>query len=175
MKKPLQTNEEQFLISSKGRLIGWGVADVKNLIRNANRAQTEDLRSKQHLSPTDAECVLTHEWLEVFLTNGVTDEVVKRLNSRIAHVRYHHFLMHSPNGPPFWRRVANGDQIDDPELAIAYGVAHLLAAGAFEGLKRCRLKTCQKFFVGRPDAKWCSKACGSKFRVKKKRKRDRAY
>ena len=120
------------------------------------------------------ECFFAFEWFETFLKNGITEEVVKKLNSRIAHVHYHHVLMHSSKGTPYWRRIANGDQIDDPELSVAYGVAHLLAVGAFEGLKRCRLQTCHRFFIGRPDAKWCSSACGSKFRVTKKRKRDRS-
>ena len=173
MKTPLQHQKEQFLLSSKGRLIGWGIADVKNLIKNANRAKNENLKSKQHMTITDAECIFAYEWLETFLEKGITEEVVKKLNSRIAHVLYHHVLMHSPRGLPYWRRVANGDQIGDPELSVAYGVAHLLAIGAFEGLKRCRMQTCQRFFISRPDAKWCSKACGSKHRVTQKRKRDR--
>ena len=81
--------------------------------------------------------------------------------------------MLSPKGPPFWRRVANGDQINDPHVGVAYGVAHLLALGALEGLKRCRLHSCQNFFIGPPNKKSCSEKCGSHFRVKKKRKKDR--
>lgn len=173
MKKPLQDQGEHFLISSKGRLIGWGLDDVKNLIANANRAKKEDLKSKRRITIAEAECIFACEWLEAFLEKGITEEVVKKLNSRIAHVHYHHVLMHSSKGLPYWRRIANGDQIDDPELSVAYGVAHLLAVGAFEGLKSCRLKTCRRFFIGRPDAKWCSKACGSKYRVTQKRRRDR--
>ena len=174
MKKPLQDRKEQFLLTSKGQLIGWGMADVKNLIKNANRAKNENLKSKQHITIADAECIFTSEWFEAFLEKGISEEVVKQLNSRIAHVRYHHVLMHSPKGPPYWRRIANGDEIDDPELSIAYCVAHLLVIGVLEGLKRCRMQTCQKFFIGRPNAKWCSKTCGSKHRVTKKRKRDRS-
>jgi hypothetical protein len=172
MKKPLQDQNEQFLLLSKGHLIGWGLADVKNLIRNANRAHTENLKSKQRITIADAECIFACEWFETFLEKGITDEVVRKLNSRIGHVRFLHVLT-PPSKGLGWRRIANANQIDDPELGVAYCVAHLLSIGAFEGLKRCGMKTCQRFFIGRPDARWCSKACGSKHRVTQKRKRDR--
>ena len=174
MKKTLHSQNDQFLLSSKGQLIGWGASDVKNLIANANRAKTESLNSKERITIRDAECIFAYEWLDTFVAQGVKEEVIKKLNSRIAHVRYHHVLMHSARGMPYWRHVANADQIDDPELAVAYGVAHLLAIGSFVNLKRCRMRSCQNFFIGRPDSKWCSKSCGSKYRVSQKRKRDRS-
>lgn len=175
MKKPLHGPKEQFLLSSKGRLIGWGAADVKNLIKNANRAKEEKLSEKSRVTIRDAECIFALEWFDTFVEKGITKAVVEKLNSRIAHVRYHHILMHSPKGKPYWRHVANGDQIDDPELSVAYGISHLLASGALDGLKRCHVKDCQRFFIGRPNSKWCSKSCGSKFRVRKKRSKIAEY
>lgn len=173
MKKPLQMEKEQFLLSSKGRLIAWGNADVKNLLKNANKAKTENLKLGPEVTLPEAECIFTREWFDLFIDKGLSKEVIEKLNSRIAHVRYHHILMHSSKGLPYWRRVANADQIHDPELAIAYSMAHLLASGAFEGLKRCGLKDCQKYFIGRPNTKWCSKTCGSFYRVRQKRKKDK--
>lgn|GEM_PF-1757416 len=173
MKKPLHAEKEQFLLSSKGRLIGWGVADVKNLLRNANRAKTENLQLVPGITIQDAECIFARDWFEAFIDKGLSKETIDRLNARLAHVRYHHILMPSHKGRPYWRMIANADQIDDPELSIAYCMAHLLACGAFEGLKRCSLRDCQKYFIGRSNVKWCSKSCGSLYRVRKKRKRDR--
>lgn len=40
-------------------------------------------------------------------------------------------------------------------------------------LHRCVLAECRRFFVGDARSKWCSTTCGSKFRVRAKRKRDR--
>ena len=173
MKKALHIEKEQFLISSKGQLIGWGDADVKNLLKNANKAKAQNLEFGSGVPFHEAECIYTREWFDSFIDNGLTKDVIDKLNLRIAHVRYHHVLIHSPKGLPYWRRVANADQILDPELSIAYAMAHLLASGAFEGLKRCGLKDCQKYFIGRPNLKWCSKSCGSLYRVRRKRKRDK--
>lgn len=173
MKKALQDKKQRFLLSSKGRLIGWGISDVKNLLKNANRAKAENLKLGPEITLKEAECVFAREWFDVFIDNGPSKEVIGKLNSRISHVRYHHVLMHSSKGLPYWRRVANADQIQDPELSIAYCMAHLLACGAFKGLKRCDLKDCQKFYTGRSNVRWCSKSCGSLYRVRQKRKRDR--
>lgn len=172
MSKPLQIENQQFLISSKGRLIAWGLADVKNLLKNANRAKDENLTLESRMTIPEAECALTREWFDLLIDNGATKEVIVRLNSRIAHVRFHHVLMHSPKGRPYWRHVANADQIDDPELSIAYAIGHLLAVGAFKGLKRCGLEKCQNYFIGKSNKKWCSDSCGSHFRVKIMRKRN---
>lgn len=172
MKKALQAETDQFLLSSKGKLIGWGVADVKNLLKKANKAKLENLKLDNEPTLHEAECIFTREWFDSFIDKGFSKEIIDKLNSRIAHVRYHHILMHSPKGSPYWRHVANADQIHDPELSIAYCMAHLLASGAFKGLKRCDLKDCQKYFIGRPNTKWCSKTCGSLYRVRQKRKKD---
>lgn len=173
MKNPLHLEKEQFLLSSKGRLIGWGKADVKNLLTKANKAKTEGLKIGPETTINEAECIFTREWFDAFLDKGLSKDVIDKLNSRIAHVRYHHILMYSSKGMPYWRHVANADQIDDPELSIAYSIAHLLACGAFENLKRCEQNDCQKYFIGRPNNKWCSKTCGSLHRVRQKRKKDR--
>lgn len=174
MEKPLQTEKEQFLLSSKGRLIGWGLADVKNLLKNANKAKTENLKLGSEVTIHEAECVFTREWFDLFIDKGITKEIINKLNSRISHVLYHHILMPSSKGFSYWRRVANADQIDDPELSIAYAMAHLLACGAFVGLKRCRSKECQKYFIGKSNKKWCTSTCGSRSRVKKMRKKNRS-
>ena len=173
MKKTLQGQKERFLIWRKGDLISWGIEDVKILIQNANRAEEEGLRSEELLNTPDMEAALTYDWLELIAEKGITNDVVKRLNSRIGHVRFLHVLEPSVDGRPTWRRIAKGDEIDHPEIAVAYGVANLVSVGALELLKRCQLKACWRFFIGRPHAKWCSKSCGSKHRVTQKRKRDR--
>ncbi len=161
------------MLSSKGRLIGWGIADVKNLLKNANKAKVENLKIGPEVTLHEAECIFTREWFELFIDKGLTKEVIDKLNSRIAHVRYHHILMYSSNELPYWRRVANADQIHEPGLSTAYCMAHLLACGAFEGLRRCGLKDCQRYFIGRSNVKWCSKSCGSLYRIRQKRKRDK--
>jgi hypothetical protein len=171
VKKPLHGVKEEILVLSKGDLIGWGTADVKNLIAMANRAVNENLMAHESLPGPQFECLLAQRWFDTLIDKGVTLDVLKELNGRIGKVQYIHVLKSSPNGLPYWRRIANADQIHHPEISIAYGVAQLLAIGALEGLKRCEMHTCRKFFIGRPNTKWCSQSCGSLHRVRQKRKR----
>lgn len=79
MEKALHSSREQFLLSSKGRLIGWGSADVKNLISNANIAITEKLKNKNKLTIRDAECLFAFEWFQVFMDKGITKDLVENL------------------------------------------------------------------------------------------------
>lgn len=173
MKKPLQIDDEPILVWSKGQLIGWGAADVKNLVKKANRTFDEDLKNKGPASIWDEECLSACEWLEDLLEKGASKELLNLLNGIIGNVSYIHVLKYSPNGLPTWRRIANADKIQSHHISTAYGVAHLLAIGALKNLKRCKRESCRRFFLGRPNAKWCSEKCGSHFRVHKKRKRDK--
>lgn len=173
MKKPLQAKNEQFFfLPAKGSIFSWGFADVKNVLRNANKAKTNHWNLDSRLTSHEEECVYTSEWFDLFIDKGLTKDVIEELNKPISHIRYHHLLTYSAKGPPRWQHIANGKEIYDPQLAVAYVISHLLAAGAFAGLKRCKLKECQKYFVGKPNKKWCSDKCGSHFRVKKMRKRN---
>jgi len=156
---------------TKGQLIGWGHADVKNLLRMANKALTQNIDINSKLTIREVECALAREWFDIFIDKGITKEVTRKLNSRIGHVQFIHVLSHSVDGSLHWRRIANGDKIHDPEISIAYMMANLLSSGDFKGLKRCERKECKKYFIGRANKTWCSESCGSHFRVKKMRKK----
>lgn len=92
MHKPLHIKKEQFLILSKGQLIGWGLVDVKNLIKIANKAKVENLKLDPALSIHEAECIFAREWFDLFTDKGITKEVISRLNSRIGHIQFIHVL-----------------------------------------------------------------------------------
>lgn len=174
MKKPLQAEKEQFfLLPANGPIFSWGFADVKNVLRNANKAKTNKWEFNSRLTAHEAECVYTREWFDLFIDKGLTKDVIEELNKPISHVRYHHLLIYSAKGLPYWRRIANGKEVYDPQLSVAYVISHLLAAGAFIGLKRCKRKECQKYFVGKSNKKWCSDKCGSYYRVNKMRKKNK--
>lgn len=174
MEKALHEEKSPFLISKQGQLIGWGADDVKNLIKAANAAVINEETKSRKLTYNEYFNIIIHDWFEIFVNDGITEKVIKHLNARISHIRYHHVLMHSKNGLPYWRYVANSDSImTDPELQSAYGITHLLAIGALRNLKRCEMKDCNEFFIGAPNKKWCSKKCGSLFRVRQKRKKDK--
>ena len=112
-----------------------------------------------------------------YLNEGVTDDLLNDLNAAIHEIRYskHIFpldLLPSEIGFPQNGYVAKYDRTPSPEVIAADDFSKLLTSGALKRLKLCHLDGCEKFFLAPPQAKWCSKACGSKSRVREKRKRD---
>ncbi|MCB0413377.1 MAG: CGNR zinc finger domain-containing protein [Bdellovibrionales bacterium] len=161
------------LLFQEGQLIGWGADDVKNLIKSANEAVINEETKTKKLSWKELSDIIVYEWFEQFVEKGITKEIVNDLNKRISHIEYRRALMHSKKGPPYWREVADATSLKHPDLKTAYVISHLLAIGALENLKRCHLEDCRKFFIGLPNRKWCSKSCGSLYRVREKRKREK--
>jgi hypothetical protein len=173
MKKALPDEKEIFLTTSGGKLRAWDYRDVDFLIEAANKAvKGETGATELYVSTEAAYCFEVYDWFEWLLEKGVTKEMINEVNDVLGEFRYFHVLMPSKNGNPFWKSVADFEISSDPGVAAAYSFSHLLSIGGLDGLKRCKLKDCQQFFIGPPNAKWCSRTCGSKYRVRKKRKRD---
>lgn len=168
MKKALP---EQNLILQNGQLIGWGKADLKNILKSANEAVvSEEIRLRGTYKQVAD--MVAYEWLERLVKEGISKQLINDLNKPISHIEYRRALMLSKDGDIFWRQVAiENDDLRHPQLKAIYMISHLLAIGALENLKRCKLNDCQKFFIGRSNKSWCSKSCGSVFRVRKQRKR----
>ncbi len=113
-----------------------------------------------------------HWCMTEYLKNGASPILVNTLNRNICAIGHQchvipsgkklmsMFVAHLPHNPP-------------PTVFAAYMFSNMMSLGWLEGLKRCKNPECQKFFIGRPNVKWCSKSCGSLYRVRQKRKRDR--
>lgn len=65
-------------------------------------------------------------------------------------------------------------QNPNPSMFGAYFFNHVVSLGGLKQLKKCSNNNCLKFYIGRSNTKWCSKSCGSKYRVKKMRKNMKA-
>lgn len=186
MDKALHDETDVFFSFRKGELIAWRNHDVDMLLAAANNAPEYEVSEKNGIpllkkddvvvtreSPEDAFCRIVHDWMCDIEDNGVTDELIEELNDVLADTRYIHVLRLSEDRIPYWQQnIADLNRSPDVLETAGYAFANQLAIGGLEGLKRCQLPDCEKFFIGRPNAKWCSKSCGSKYRVRRKRKRD---
>jgi hypothetical protein len=117
------------------------------------------------------------DWMERFVSKGFTTQMLQELRRELGNIRFFHVL--NPAIPtrgkplPHWDYIADTADFTDPRTTAAYAFSQQLTLDGFIGLKRCHLKSCRKFFIGRPNTKWCSDSCGSLHRVRQKRKRDR--
>jgi len=186
MKKALHDDDSFFFTFRKGELTAWSNYDAQGLLAAANDAPRYEMEVRNgfpvlikdgevilRVPPEVSFCQFLNEWMNDIVDNGITEELIEELNNTVSKIRYIHVLMLSEEGKPSWQNnIADLNRSPNVYEMAAFAFSHHLALGAFEGLKRCQLPDCQNFFIGRPNNKWCSKPCGSKSRVRRKRKRD---
>lgn len=149
-------------------------AQVRYLLEAANRFldkndfEREILISEDHFYDK-LMCLLMTRLVQ----EGVTNTLVDDLNRLTKKIQYQHRLMFTKSDLPYGVYIADIRSWFPPDVLAAFAFSQQLAMGGFDGLKRCHLHKCQRFFIGRPNAKWCSKKCGSSYRVSQKRKRDK--
>lgn len=116
----------------------------------------------------------TLAWIQRIARYGVTAQLAQDLNKKLEKFQmsasFHFDAKLKRLEPRFW--FPQGIT-EDREAQIALEIVSLLGEKRLDGLKRCSLTECRKYYVGGPRAKWCSENCGSKYRVRKKRKLDR--
>jgi len=173
MKKALHEQKEVFIYESQGKVHIWNHF-AEEILECANKGL------KNESAGSIFEDIIyknLSEWLKRYLQEGVTDAFLDDLNSAIHEIRYSKYilpidLLPSETGFPKNAYSAQYDESTEPEALAADDFSKLLTSGKLKRLKRCQLEGCEKFFLGPPQARWCSKTCGSKHRVAKKRKRD---
>jgi predicted RNA-binding Zn ribbon-like protein len=187
VKKALHAEEGFFFSFKAGKVKAWDSKLANALIEAANKVINYTVSEKHgytvikdgsvtkaHITEEEGFCIAVNDWLSQLVDEGVTVEMIEDLNETLSEIRFIRVLMPSTGGAHYWQDIADLDKSLNPDEAAAYGFSHLLEIGALDGLKRCKLPDCERFFIGRPNAKWCSKTCGSRHRVRNKRKKDKA-
>ena len=173
MKKALPVQNEVFIYERQGKPHVWDFF-AEEIVEVANKGlKNEPAGNFFEYLISQKLC----EWMSRYLTEGITDDFLNDLNAAIHEIRYSKYilpldLLPSETGFPQNAYVAKYDKIPKPEAYAADDFSKLLSSGKLKRLKRCQMEGCENFFLGPPQARWCSKTCGSKFRVREKRKRD---
>ncbi len=116
-------------------------------------------------------------WMTKYYREGITDTLLNDLNAIIENIHFSKIIApsdicSSESELPQKIYICRSQSILTPEMYAANDFSKLLTNGDLNRLKSCSFEECENVFLGRPQSKWCSKACGSKFRVRKKRKLD---
>ena len=173
MKKALSGQNEVFVYERQGKPYVWDFF-AEEIVEAANKGL------KKEPAGTFSEYLVYQklcEWMSRYLKEGITDDFLNDLNAALHEIRYSKYilpldLLPLETGFPQNAYVAKFDTIPKPEAYAADDFSKLLTSGKLKRLKRCQMEGCENFFLGPPQARWCSKTCGSKFRVREKRKRD---
>lgn len=174
MKKALHKQEKAFLYEKGGKLYPEEVC-IDEIIAAVNRGLKGDWGDVT--IPGTVVLRKIHEWICRYIEEGATEEFLCELNADLHHVQYSNYVVppdfYSSEGEePQSVYVANLNINYTPETFAAKEFSRLVTYGMLNRIKRCQMPDCENIFLGPPQAKWCSKTCGCKFRVRKKRKRD---
>ncbi len=173
MKKTLRQEPEIFFSYVGGQITPWDESDEEILVEAANYGLTYSFEETTLYIPGRVIFeIAVAQWLTRLLSDGVTERLIEELNRESSEIRYRRLLTLDEGGSPLWNNIADLDDIE-PESSAAYAISHLLGSGAFQRLRQCQEDACDQFFLGPPNAKWCSPRCGSRSRGRDKRKRDR--
>jgi CGNR zinc finger len=172
LKKALHGQEEAFIVEIQGQPRLWDMTG-EEVVDAINESLAKPLIEGFH----DATLHELSDWLNRYLEEGVLDPLLDDLNNLLADISYRKFvlpldLLPSDTGYPRSGYMSLHSRAPSPTRLAADEFSRILSSGLLGKLKKCQLGDCEKFFLGRPQAKWCSKSCGSKYRVAKKRKRD---
>jgi len=173
MKKALHKQKKAFLYEKGGKIYPEEVC-IDEIIAAINRG------IKGEWGDTTPEAIILrilHEWICRYIEEGATEELLNELNADLHPMQYFNYVVpadfYSSEGEePQSVYVANLNNTYTPETFAAKEFSRLITYGKLNRLKRCQMPGCENIFLGPPQAKWCSKTCGSKFRVCMKRKRD---
>jgi hypothetical protein len=149
------------------------VALTRFLIRNANEYIQQKLYKKKSLNGFDEYSrFLSHSLLTKYLLEGESEKFISHVNAATKKLRFRHLFVHSKNSKePEQVEMLIMEGVATPYEQVFYPFMCSLKSGEIKRVKQCFNKDCNHFFLGRKNKKWCSDRCGSKLRMKNKRKK----
>lgn len=188
MKKPLQGPNKGCFSWKNGKLTRWSSNGLEMILKAANDATKFEVDPATgytvftgeaiHVAhdPKDSElCKTLEAWMSQLTSKKDRTQIINEINQLTGRIRYLHVLDIDQENHAFWHyQITDMSRIPTPSETAALMFSEQLVMGNLEDLKRCAQSECKKFFIGRKNKKWCSDACGSKSRVRTKRKRDRS-
>ncbi len=169
MKKALH---DYFYINTGKEIKLYSESDGAFLIEAAN-FHIERTNGKKILNTIPALDSFIYECVDEYHENGITDDYLNKLNKILKNIPVQ-CLFENINNRLSAVHIAYIPFDSHPKFFGAYMFFHITSLGGLEGLKRCQHTSCSKFFIGRSNVKWCSRSCGTSYRVKKMRRRKQA-
>ena len=167
-----KTLQDYFCIKTNKEIKFYSSKDAVGLIEAANLYIEKKNGKKLEFSVPELEEFI-YECMELYYENGVSNILINKLNEHLKNVNIQ-CLVENIENKLSAIHLAHIPFNPHPLIFGAYMFSHVTSLGGFEGLKRCQNADCHKFFLGRPNSKWCTNSCGSKYRVNKMRQNKKA-
>lgn len=177
--KPLSDNVYRYLVE---RIYRYGVTD--SLIKDLNegfRYERAVCRVGQPIILGNGKTLSLESWLrgeKPIVRNGIIYKSVAEKG--LKHWLQHRCEISLEGGKDDYQVSFRLPQIpavlDETVVHGRYKYTSLIVACCmheFDRLRRCQSEDCSRYYLGTKRAKWCSDTCGSRERLRKKRKEDR--
>jgi predicted RNA-binding Zn ribbon-like protein len=172
MKKALHDIEEVSLFKINGEIHSDELS-IDEILDAVNRGLKGDVGDSNETAKMLRKL---HQWISRYIEEGTTEKLYYDLNADLQHVRYSKSVSSdsfpSEDGNSKGKYIADLTKGITSEECAAKEFSRIITDRLINRLKRCKGFDCENVFFGPPQAKWCSKTCGSKYRVREKRKRD---
>lgn len=172
-KKALHDQKQAFLFERGGRVYPEEMC-IEEIVLAINRGIKGEWGGTTPMAVVLQEL---HDWICRYIEEGATEDFLNELNEDLRHVRYSNYVVpadfYSSEGKELQSvYIADHNIQYTPDIIAAKEFSRIVTTGKLNRIRRCQLSGCENIFLGPPQAKWCSKSCGSKYRVSEKRKRD---
>lgn len=167
-----KTLHDYFYIKTGQELKLYSSDESSFLIEAANYHVKQDNGINCRSTPPELSSFIC-ECMEQYYQEGISDLLLNKLNDILKDVRIQ-CLIENVEDRLVAIHIAHLPINPSPRIFGAYMFSNITSLGGLDNLKRCQQTSCCKFFIGRPNAKWCSETCGSRHRVEKMRKNKHA-
>jgi hypothetical protein len=164
-----KTLHDYFYINTGKELKLYSSKEGSTLIEAAN-LHIERKNGKDYPNTIPILEAFIYECMDEYYQKGISDNLLNKLNEILRDVKIQ-CLVENIKNKLMAVHVAYMPFNPHPLVFGAYMFSNVTSLGGLERLNRCQSNDCLKFFIGRPNSKWCSNSCGSKCRVKKMRKK----
>jgi hypothetical protein len=178
MKKALHQVQKAFLSIKDGK-IRPEETNMQEILDAINHPACNGREHQEKVQQNKVQQVFEElrDLINRFLQEGITEDFLNELNANLGKVKYTHQVMPSDfyscdDKLPQSIFVVDLNYNYSPSVVAAKEFSKFITTQMLYNLKKCELNDCKNFYLGRPDSKWCSKTCGSKSRVRKKRRND---
>ena len=157
-------------VASEGDLVDFLFNSPSNeftaAVIDAANSGTQPLRLMLEMCLNDKSGAEASEFLNRYIDLSMIS-LRPRLDSETLSLKLNIYDVESSLGMFEVREAMN------PEGLHSLCVAVLLSSQKLENLQRCHAPDCDNLYSGPPQKKWCSDKCGTRMRLRKKRKSDK--
>ena len=132
MINPLQKNKPIFYAVLNGKLIKWDAAFVDEMVTWVNQATKGETAENPLFPDWEITFVVSmNMWLDRYIREGITIQMVNELNAKLESVRYQQVLKLSDSGEPVSYYVADLSSGIDLTKTAEYWFSHMLDVQMF--------------------------------------------